>query len=701
MNAFNQWFDAGYHELVPVVPPDAHVLPDSYVAKGKGKAPGMKFPSGLWGGFKGWSTHQVTATDLVAWHAWEASVGLRFGQALMLDLDVYDQATADEIERLALELLGPAPLRVGQWPKRALLYANDGSVKPRRLRFAGKKGELNLVEVPPQVVVQGTHAKTGKPYYWPRQPVPLAQLSVVTGDKLDAFLDVLRHKLPSAAIEGGGGGPPVNPELLRGNPELIAEIMGRLPNHADMRWHYMIKLGYAVKAALPNDEGLAFDLWDEWCSRWADTGYDADGQRHRWDSLTGSARVGAAWVYDEGKRLLGEDFEARALLWNGAPLKKPDGTAFDDGLEDDENPFHQPPEGNTDDLFQVVRVAELTSRQPPKMLIARHLPEQSLGFIYGEPGSFKSFLLLDMALSIAAGFATWQGGEAIATDAESVVVLIVGEGSFGLRNRILAWCQHFGVDMAVIDRRLMIIEQPMNFMQPNDIAKLLRTVRRAIGKRPCLIGVDTVSRALPGADENLQKDMTLFVRACDALKAAFQCCVVGIHHAGKSGDMRGSTVLRGAGDFVLRMSRSAGAQVVELTCEKQKELPDGWSESFLVSTVTLAPTESSLVLERSELTIGPDAVLTPELTQRILDAMRAAWDAGAPWAKTPQAKERYAIRRLIADFAFKPSDAESALSLWEKSGLIVFGMVDTNSKKMGYRVSIQKDENANGGGIFD
>jgi hypothetical protein len=116
--------------------------------------------------------------------------------------------------------------------------------------------------------------------------------------------------------------------------------------------------------------------------------------------------------------------------------------------------------------------------------------------------------------------------------------------------------------------------------------------------------VDTVSRALPGADENLQKDMTLFVSACDALRGALGGGVLGVHHAGKSGDMRGSTVLLGAGDYVLRLDREEGERVGFLRCEKQKDGPDGWQDAY-----RFMPTAQSLTVERVRTTEAP---LTPE-----------------------------------------------------------------------------------------
>lgn len=707
-NPFEQWYANGYADLLPIVPHDARCKPSSHVGAGKGKSPGLRDTSGLWGGFSGWNTHIATPADLAKWNAMGAGIGLRIGTAWMLDLDVYDADTADMIEAAALEMLGPAPCRIGQAPKRSLLYASAGDIRAQTMHFAGKQGEVNNIEIPSQSVVQGIHAKTHRPYTWPRPPVARDKLTMVTPVQLAAFQAAMKARLPGASSVSGAGDNDINQKTLIGHPDVIAEIMTRLPNTADMRWDYMIKMGYAVKAALPDDDALAFELWESWCSRWEADGYDPEYAAVRWNSLKGPYRVGAPWLYDEGHRLLGEHehFDFRAQLGDGLTLE-----AIRDQADNDNDPIDdtgplfsenlpKSEKAEAADYYPVVDIDTLLTRDPPKMLIARHFPEQSVGFLYGEPGSYKSFLILDVSLSIAASLDAWQG-DAVLTDPDSVVVYLAAEGSFGFRNRISAWCKARGIDPAALSRRFKMIEVTVNFMEPKDVQKLMRTVRSVVGARPCLLVVDTVSRSLPGADENMQKDMTMFVHACDALKVAFQCAVVGVHHANKTGgDMRGSTVLRGAGDFVFRMTRKPESELVTLHCEKQKDAPSDWKEMYAVSTVALAHDESSLVLDRLERP-ALDTDMSPELARRVLLAMQAAWDAGEPWAKAAQAKERWAVRRMNADFDLRSQAAEDALRGWVQTGVVEVATVDTRYKKAGYRVCMLPGQDVSESGIFD
>ena len=169
-------------------------------------------------------------------------------------------------------------------------------------------------------------------------------------------------------------------------------------------------------------------------------------------------------------------------------------------------------------------------------------------------------------------------------------------------------------------------------MRPDNVKKLARTLRHAIAAPVIAIVVDTVSRALPGADENLQKDMTRFVQACDAIKQEFECAVLGVHHASRNGPMRGSTVLQGAGDFVFRLDCKKGKLAGHLHCEKQKDAPDGWTDHYRFDVVHFGDGASSLVPIR--VVGGSTAKLTPEIQQQVLEAIDADWHASTPWAKT-------------------------------------------------------------------
>jgi KaiC/GvpD/RAD55 family RecA-like ATPase len=335
-----------------------------------------------------------------------------------------------------------------------------------------------------------------------------------------------------------------------------------------------------------------------------------------------------------------------------------------------------------DSIFEILDLEEIDNLPPPQFLIDRHIPEKSVGFIYGDPGTGKSFIALDIALHIAYGKEKWHGDPISEAEAEGSVVYLAGEGASGMRTRSKAWRQQHGYETK--SKKFGLLGASVNFMDDDSGKKLIRSVRayqRRTNGPLRMIVVDTVSRAMPGADENAQKEMTLFVRACDLLRDEFGCAVIGVHHANKSGEMRGSTVLLGAGDFVLKLERKRGHSVGYLHCEKQKDAPDGWKDSYRFDVVTVGEKESSLVPMRLN---SVDAETVPQgLEDAILSALQAAWDRGEPWARKHQGRDRWAVKRMVQDFAMDAHDAELKLEEWLSTGVVIEGMRNKKDKKNG------------------
>ena len=84
--------------------------------------------------------------------------------------------------------------------------------------------------------------------------------------------------------------------------------------------------------------------------------------------------------------------------------------------------------------FKLWSVAELIALPPPNWLVNGMVEERAFGVLYGPAHSFKSFVALDWALSIATGHA-WQGRPV----RKGHVLYVVGEGTTGFARRIKAW----------------------------------------------------------------------------------------------------------------------------------------------------------------------------------------------------------------------------------------------------------------------
>ena len=75
-----------------------------------------------------------------------------------------------------------------------------------------------------------------------------------------------------------------------------------------------------------------------------------------------------------------------------------------------------------------------------------------------------------------------------------------------------------------------------------------------------LVIFDTLSRSIPGGDENTAEDMTMIVRAADILRDEFQCATVYVHHTGKdpAKGARGHSSLYAAADLVICIDNKMG-----------------------------------------------------------------------------------------------------------------------------------------------
>ncbi|WP_324541966.1 AAA family ATPase [Thauera sp.] len=470
--------------------------------------------------------------------------------------------------------------RVGRDPKALLLYALNGDLPYRKLRLNDGQAVEVLTEGR-QFVAAGIHPNTRKPYAWPRALLSREELPVVTPEQVDAFLDELAEMLGGEVYQGHEASTADAPpqEHLVGDPELVAKAINNLPNRdADYPtrddW---LRVGYAIKAAFgPEHEQDALDCFHQWSARWDAGSTDPGDLEAEWARMKPPYRAGASWLYEEAERLGG---------WQGRALE-----------------FFEPVSGSLSGAtgvsekrttYELLSVDDILNLPAPVWLLQRHIPESGLGFLYGRPGCGKSFVALDMALHMAYGLEEWHG-DTIRTPVgvkQPTVLYIASEGVSGFKGRVGAWLKSRSLPEA--ESRFYLIRESINFMKAEDVGKLVETARSAGLPRVDLTIVDTVSRALPGADENLQKDMTLFVSACDAVRLELGGGVLGVHHAGKSGDMRGSTVLLGAGDYVLRLNRGEGETVGSLKCEKQKDGPDGWEDSY-----AFLPVSGSLVVSR-------------------------------------------------------------------------------------------------------
>lgn len=254
--------------------------------------------------------------------------------------------------------------------------------------------------------------------------------------------------------------------------------------------------------------------------------------------------------------------------------------------------------------------------------------------LYGPSGDGKTFVALDVALSVATG-QVWQGRAV----KRGPVVYVVAEGGHGIQRRIRAWLREH--KLQDVDHA-HFVNGPVQFLNAQDVQDLLNVVA-ALPVKPVLIVLDTFARCFVGGDENAAKDMGLAVDAVGRLISNTGATVLLLHHPARgAGHERGHTSLRGAADVMILLKRDKKSGVITLTNDKQKN-----AEEF-----------ASITLKLKQVCLGTDAAGNPA-TSCVLEA---CGDSGAtPALGTGPAR---ALAALIAfpNGVARPRDWRSAMS---------------------------------------
>jgi hypothetical protein len=201
----------------------------------------------------------------------------------------------------------------------------------------------------------------------------------------------------------------------------------------------------------------------------------------------------------------------------------------------------------------------------PEPLIDNVLDQGTVALLYGRWGTYKSFIALDWAASVATGRA-WQGRPT----EQRRVLYIAAEGAFGLSSRVDAWEQ--GWRTTVHDGSLDILPRPVNLTNAAEVRNLAALIDwNGYG----FIVFDTLARCMVGADENSAKDCGIVVDALIGLREHTpdsRGVTLGVHHSGKDGKtFRGSSVFEAGADTVY--STTLDGIAVILDREKRKDGP--------------------------------------------------------------------------------------------------------------------------------
>lgn len=257
---------------------------------------------------------------------------------------------------------------------------------------------------------------------------------------------------------------------------------------------------------------------------------------------------------------------------------------------------------------QLVTADELAALPAPVPLVYGLLDKNTEAWMIGAPGSFKSFIALDLAAHVGSG-QEWHGHRV----RQERVLYLAAEGAAGMTLRTRAWRQVYG-RMNGVD----FLPLPVQVTNVAEWAALVTVAgRRGYG----FVIVDTQHRVTRGLDENSAEGMGHYTGAVTAIRQATEACVLTVHHTGRNGgDARGSSAIDGAQDTELKLTRLAPRSSMKVKIKEDKQKDQAESE---------AGTE--LTLRVIELGIDPE-------TDRVLNSLVVSSDqymnavAGGPAA---------------------------------------------------------------------
>lgn len=230
---------------------------------------------------------------------------------------------------------------------------------------------------------------------------------------------------------------------------------------------------------------------------------------------------------------------------------------------------------------RAMTVGELAELAAPEPLIDGLLYRNTLAEVYGPAGSFKSFIALSWALSIASG----HSGRGLVIPQARSVVYVAAEGASGMRSRVEAWCQAYGVDQSELGS-FLVIPEPVQ-LQETAMLSLIAAVGHI---EPGLVVFDTRARSTVGMEENSSKEMGQAIAAADLLRRDTGATVLTVHHSGRNGGAsRGSSAWPGAVWSELEVKRHGHEMAATVKVMKHKDVEDGNSVRY-----ALQPMGSSL-----------------------------------------------------------------------------------------------------------
>ncbi|ORB65710.1 AAA family ATPase [Mycolicibacterium tusciae] len=238
-------------------------------------------------------------------------------------------------------------------------------------------------------------------------------------------------------------------------------------------------------------------------------------------------------------------------------------------------------------LAEVIRhVSDMANDPPTGTLIDGLIYEQTVTHWVGDGGTYKTFTVLALACSVAAGRDFTH--QLKVPQKHSVLYFCAERRHYGMGADVAAWCQRAGLDIASLD--LLGWDDVVQLADDEWMAELVEFVK-ARGIK--LIVFDTQRKATRGIEENSSTDIGAALANAQKLAMEANAAVIVIHHTARGQDhARGSSVGRDDTDATV-VQKATGPNEAEFVIDKHKSEATGTRYPVKVEKVagTMPPTE--------------------------------------------------------------------------------------------------------------
>lgn len=251
--------------------------------------------------------------------------------------------------------------------------------------------------------------------------------------------------------------------------------------------------------------------------------------------------------------------------------------------------------------------------------------------IAADPKAGKTAISLKLAIQLAAGRGL---GPFQITDPRGVLYFAL-EGTRAIKLRIEAEkrrAKDNGEDLPD-NMPLFVVERPTNFVHAakENVAKVVAAARyfeTTMGFPLGLVVIDTLTKAMPGADQNSVDDTSALFDFTTQLRAAgVTATVVFVHHTGKDGKTRGSSNIEAEVDVVLKMKKQTDGSTM-MFVHMARSIDDNRQYRFELSSYSLGETLQGIEQSAPVVTLSEGNSAVEHSSE---DAARAS--KIAPWLK--------------------------------------------------------------------